>query len=104
MSRDGHRVIGRSLPRPDGPPKVTGLTRYAGDLLRPGLLHARLILSPHAHARIAGIDARAATALPGIVGVFTARDLPLVEQDASDRNRAPLAIDRALFNGHPVAA
>ncbi len=104
MRGDGYRVIGRSLPRADGPPKVTGLTRYAGDLLRPGLLHARLVLSPHAHARIAGVDARAATALPGVVGVFTARDLPLIQQDASDRNRAPLALDRVVFNGHPVAA
>ena len=37
-------------------------------------------------------------------GVFSARDLPLAEPDPSDRNRSPLAIDRVVFNGHPVVA
>jgi CO/xanthine dehydrogenase Mo-binding subunit len=104
MAVDGFRVIGRSVPRPDAPAKVAGLTRFAGDLQRPGLLHARLVLSPHAHARIVGIDTAAARALDGVVAVFTARDLPIPDPDAGDRNRAPLAIDRVLFNGHPVAA
>lgn len=97
-------VIGRSLPRVDGPQKVSGLTRYVADLQLPGMLHARLVLSPFAHARIRRIDASRAVALPGVVGVFTARDLPLARQDSTSRERAPLAIDRVLFNGHPVAA
>ena len=70
----------------------------------PGMLHARLVLSPHAHARILRIDAKDAAALPGVVGVFGGRDLPLASPDPSDRNRCPLALDRALFAGHPVAA
>ena len=97
-------AIGRALPRLDGAEKVSGLTRYAGDVRVPGMLHARLVLSPHAHARIVKIDGRAASALPGVVGVFSARDLPLAEPDPSDRNRSPLAIDRVVFNGHPVVA
>lgn len=97
-------AIGRSLPRIDGPQKVAGLTRFAGDVQLPGLLHARLVLSPHAHARIVRIDAEAARRLPGVVGVFGGRDLPLAVPDPSDRNRAPLAIDEVLFNGHPVVA
>ncbi len=96
--------IGRSLPRPDGGEKVTGLTRYAGDVRLPGMLHARLVLSPHAHARILRIDAKDAAALPGVVGVFGGRDLPIPSPDPADRNRCPLALDRALFTGHPVAA
>lgn len=97
-------VIGRSLPRLDGGEKVSGLTRYAADIRLPGMLHARLVLSPHAHARILGIDGKAAAALPGVVGVFGGRDLSLAKPDPTDRGRCPLAIDRAVFLGHPVAA
>lgn len=100
----GFSAIGRSIPRVDGREKATGVTRYAGDLRLPGLLHARLVLSPHAHARIVKIDTSAAAAQPGVVGVFTAYDLPLTKADAADRGRCPLALDRVVFVGHPVAA
>ena len=63
-----------------------------------------MVLSPHAHARIVKVDARAAEALPGVVGVFTGRDLPLTKPDPSDRNRCPLALEEVRFTGHPVAA
>jgi CO/xanthine dehydrogenase Mo-binding subunit len=96
--------IGRSLPRVEGGQKVAGLTRYASDVQLPGMLHARLVLSPHAHARIVAVDFKQAAALPGVVAVFGGRDLPLAELDPSDRNRCPLAVDRVLFAGHPVAA
>jgi CO/xanthine dehydrogenase Mo-binding subunit len=98
------RVIGQSLPRPDGGEKVAGLTRFAGDLRLPGMLHARLVLSPHAHARIVRIDGGRAARLPGVVAVLGGRDLPLAAPDPTDRTRGPLALDRALFQGHPVAA
>lgn len=97
-------AIGKSLPRLDGKEKVAGLTRYAGDVRLPGMLHARLVLSPYPHARIVRIDGKAAAALAGVVGVFGGRDLPLPHPDPSDRNRAPLALERALFTGHPVVA
>src|SRR3989441_1120553 len=96
-------AIGQPVPRVDGPPKVAGLTRYVADLRLPRMLHARLVLSPHAHARIVTIDARAARALPGVVAVLGGRDLKLADPDPSDRNRAPLALERAVFAGHPVA-
>lgn len=96
-------VLGRSLPRLDGLPKITGLCRYAEDLVRPGMLHARLVLSPHAHARLVHVDAREALALPGVVAVLTARDLPLAQPDATERTRAPLVRTRARFAGEPVA-
>jgi CO/xanthine dehydrogenase Mo-binding subunit len=98
-----YAVVGKSLPRVDGAEKVTGQARYAGDLRIPGLLHARLVLSPYASARIVGIDANAAEAMPGVVGVYTAADLPLVEPDSGSRKRDFLARDRALYHGHPVA-
>src|SRR5713101_5061994 len=97
-------TIGQSLPRVDGGEKAAGLTRFAADLVQPGMLHARLVLSHHAHARVVKVDARAARAVPGVVGVFTGRDLPLARQDPSDRNRCPLALDTVRFVGHPVVA
>src|SRR3989442_8828095 len=97
-------TIGQSLPRVDGGEKAAGLTRFAADLVQPGMLHARLVLSHHAHARVVKVDARAALAVPGVVGVFTGHDLPLPKQDPSDRNRCPLALDRVRFVGHPVVA
>lgn len=101
--RDGS-PIGRSIRRLDGGEKVTGITRFAGDLQLPRMAHARLVLSPHAHARIARIDGSRAAAMPGVLGVFGAADLGLAKPDPTARTKSPLAIDRALFVGHPVVA
>ncbi len=97
-------ALGRWVRRDDGGRKVTGRTVYTGDLTLPGLLHARLVLSPYPHARISGIDTAAARAVPGVVGVYRADDLPLVPADSPNRAREPLARDRVLFDGQPVAA
>lgn len=94
--------IGVARPRPDAPPKVRGATRYAADRHVRGLLHARLVLSPRAHARIAGIDAAAALEVPGVVAVLTAADLPIVAE-GTDRITVPLATSEAVFAGQPVA-
>lgn len=96
--------IGRSLRRVDGGEKVTGLTRFAADLVLPGMAHARLVLSPHAHARITRIDTKVAAAVPGVLGVFSAADLGLAKVDPTSRSKSPLAVERALFAGQPVVA
>ena len=96
-----YSFVGRRTPLREGPQKVTGAIRYLPDMRLPGMLHARLVPSLYAHARINGIDAQAARAVPGVVAVFTARDLPDIEP--SSRSRLLLARDRALFVGHPVA-
>jgi CO/xanthine dehydrogenase Mo-binding subunit len=96
--------IGRSIRRIDGGEKVTGLTRFAGDLQLSRMLHARLVLSPHAHARIVKIDGSEAAGRPGVLGVFAAADLGLAKTDPTARSKSPLALDRALFVGHPVVA
>jgi CO/xanthine dehydrogenase Mo-binding subunit len=96
------RVIGRPTRRLDGPEKLVAATHYAADLAMPGLLHARLVLSPHAHARILHIDAAAALRLPGVVAVLTATDLPIRRVDDL-RKSDPLARDLALWVGQPVA-
>lgn len=59
-------TIGRSLPRVDGPPKVTGAFEYASDLWAPGMLWGATVRSPHAHARIESIDLAPALAMPGV--------------------------------------
>jgi CO/xanthine dehydrogenase Mo-binding subunit len=96
-------LVGMSLPRQDGPDKVTGRTRYAGDQVLPGLLYARLVTSPYAHARILNIDTSAALSLPGIVAVFTANTLGMAQADPLSRAQSPLAQQEVLWCGHPVA-
>jgi CO/xanthine dehydrogenase Mo-binding subunit len=98
------RGVGLSIPRPDGPEKVTGQVQYVADLKPRGLLHARLLRSPHAHARILRIDVSRARALPGVRAVLTAADIPELQHRAKTRAHAVLAIDRVVFVGQPVAA
>lgn len=95
--------VGTSLPRLDGPDKVTGRARYAGDQVLPGMLYARLVLSPYAHARILSIDTTDALAVPGVVAIFTAETLGMSHSDPLSRSHSPLAQREALWCGHPVA-
>jgi len=96
--------VGISIPRPDGPEKVTGRVQYVADIQAKGLLHAKLLRSPHAHAKIVSIDTSAAKALPGVRAVITAKDIPHLKKKAPTRAHAVLAIDRVVFMGQPVAA
>src|SRR5918994_827676 len=98
------RGIGVRIPRPDASEKVSGRTQYVGDLKLPGMLEARLLRSPHAHARIKRIDTRKAKALPGVRAILTASDISELEPGAKTRGHAMLAIDRAVFAGQPIAA
>jgi CO/xanthine dehydrogenase Mo-binding subunit len=94
--------IGVARPRPDSEPKVRGRARFGADLQETGLLHGRLVLSYAAHARIVSIDRTEALAVPGVVAVLTAADLPIpVRGDA--RHFKPLAQEEVVFAGQPVA-
>nr|PZN28209.1 MAG: hypothetical protein DIU80_10975 [Chloroflexota bacterium] len=84
--------------------KITGRARYAADLNLPGMLHARLVLSPYAHAKITKIDTSAAAAMPGVVAVYTAEDLPTRDRAVNSRHSAVLAKEKALFRCQPVVA
>ena len=95
-------VIGVARPRVDARDKVTGATRYAADGYVHGLLHARLVLATEAHALVRGIDGEAALAVPGVVAVLTADDLPIVSP-GNDRTTEPLAREEVVFSGQPVA-
>ncbi len=96
-------AVGKPVRRQDGFDKLTGRTRYAGDIPAAGLLHARLVLSPYAHARIVNIDISAALEVPGVRFVYTSQTLGLVHYDSSSRAMSPLAQEEALWCGHPVA-
>jgi CO/xanthine dehydrogenase Mo-binding subunit len=95
-------MIGERAPRIDSEQKVRGGTRFAADLFEPGLLHARLVLSQHARARIGAIDAEAALELQGVVAVLTAEDLPIA-RPGDARAEHPLAAGEVVFAGQPVA-
>lgn len=98
------RGVGLAIPRADGAEKVTGHVQYVGDLKQRGMLEAKLLRSPHAHAKIVKIDTSKATALPGVRAVITAKDIPQLKKKAPTRAHAVLAIDRVVFVGQPVAA
>jgi CO/xanthine dehydrogenase Mo-binding subunit len=110
----GFAVVGTRPVRPDGFDKVTGRAAFGADLVMPGMLTGRIKRSPHAHARILGIDARKALALPGVKAVVTGADFPdlaseLVEGGEAASNMRDLAVnvmarDKALYEGHAVAA
>lgn len=110
----GYRVIGTRPVRHDGVDKVTGRAVYGADVQLAGLIHGRVLRSPHAHARIRSIDTSAAEKLPGVLAVATSKDLPDLKAKVADLGEGSvnlahlgancLAHDKALYKGHAVAA
>src|SRR5258707_8073550 len=98
-----HTTVGKRTRRQDGFDKVIGRTRFAGDISTAGLLHARLVLSPYAHARIVSIDTSAALEIPGVKAVYTSETLGMSNPESSSRSQSPLASKEALWCGQPVA-
>jgi CO/xanthine dehydrogenase Mo-binding subunit len=91
----------------DGPAKVTGAARYTFDIAIPGMLHAKVLRSPHPHARIVSIDASQAEALPGVVAVVTGADavkLPDPYYGVAIRDQPVIAIDKVRYVGDMVAS
>jgi len=99
------RVVGRAHRKVDAVGKVTGTLKYADDLTLPRMLYAKLLRSPHPHARIVSIETSRALALDGVKAVLTGKDTPIpfgilpVSQDEH-----ALCPDRVRFVGDPVAA
>lgn len=99
------KLVGTRPDRPDGLDKVTGRARYGADFSLPGMLHAAVVRSPHAHAKIVKIDASKALALDGVKAVVTRADLPTgLTGDEWDLQENTLAGEKALYDGHAVAA
>ena len=74
-----HKTIGKSLPRVDARGKVTGETPYSGDLSMKGMLHMKILFAGRPHARIKWIKTGKAQAAPGVVAVYTSKDVPVNE-------------------------
>ncbi len=100
------RVVGHSVRRLDVVEKVTGRARYVTDMELPGMLHAKLLRSPHAHARIRRVSVETARSQPGVRAVVTSRDFAWCDPyfGPALRDRPILAIDVARYEGEPVAA
>jgi xanthine dehydrogenase YagR molybdenum-binding subunit len=84
-------VVGQPAPRKDGYERVRGEARYTADIRLPGLLHAAVLRSPHAHARVKRIDLASALELPGVRAAIAAGEIPGLVEEAG-------------FAGAPVAA
>ena len=104
--------IGSSVKRKEDVPLLRGIGKYVGDIRRPGMVHAAVLRSSRAHARITAIDAAAALELPGVVGVLTAADMPGLKTipmrtgqiaGLERSQQTPIATDRVRYVGEPVA-
>src|ERR1700739_157148 len=106
------RRIGKDYPTSDLYAKVTGKAKYAEDYRADGMLFCKLALSPMPHARVRGIDARAALAMPGVKAILTADELPAPANSINDNGTVILANPRGyqaltnepLFQGQPILA
>ncbi|MBE2319479.1 xanthine dehydrogenase family protein molybdopterin-binding subunit [Solirubrobacter sp. CPCC 204708] len=99
------KVAGQSVPRVDGPAKVTGRARYALDLTVPGMTHGAVARSDRAHARILSVDTGEAEAVNGVLEVITGASLAPLDLRFGHvvRDHPALAVDRVLYHGEPVA-
>ena len=98
-------AVGRSIPKLENREKVLGRAEYIDDLYRPGMLHAAILGSPHAHAKILSYDVSEALAAPGVVAVLTGDDVPADgRMGAFIKDEHAIAKGKVLYLGEPVAA
>ena len=109
-----YKVVGTRPIRHDGIDKVIGAAKYGADIQLAGMLHGKVLRSPYAHARIRNIDTSKAEALPGVLGVVTSKDFPIIQDQIIDLAETQgnvrlmaehvMAHQKALYQGHAVAA
>ncbi|MSQ20042.1 MAG: xanthine dehydrogenase family protein molybdopterin-binding subunit [Betaproteobacteria bacterium] len=111
------RYFGAPITRNEDQKLLSGRALFIDDVELPGMLHAALVRSPHAHARIRGIDTSAAIQRDGVIAIYTARDLgdywqpgpllvpppPIKDSVFNERTQVPLAKDKVRHAGEPVA-
>src|SRR5262249_40824496 len=90
--------------RADGSDRPPGAARFGADMTAPGMLVGKILRSPHAHARITAIRTARAAALPGVKAIVTRDDFQPIEGDLRDVARNVMAREKALYDGHAVAA
>ena len=101
---DKFKYIGTRPNRPDDLDKVTGRAKYGADFNAPNMLHAAVLRSPHAHARITKIDTSKAEALSGVKAIVTRADFPTgLKGENFYLQENTIAGDRVLYDGHAVA-
>ena len=109
------KYIGKRTRKVDALERVTGKAAFGADLHLPGMLHGKVLRSPHPHARIKSIDTTKALALDGVKAVMTADDLPPLDRVTGtaggellisllDLRKMTIAHDKALYDGHAIAA
>ena len=107
---EGFKAVGISGPRSDIHGHVTGRTQYYADRTFPGMLHLKMVRSPHHHARILSVDTSEAEKAPGVVRVLTHKDVPknvytilcLIQVEPDDE--PCLAVDKVRYKGEQVVA
>ena len=109
LSNTEYKVVGTRPIRHDGTDKVTGRARYGADFDEAGMLHGKVLRSPHAHARMKSIDASKALEYPGVKAVITGQDMPVAQMENPSRyaqfaSDNIMAREKVLYKGHPVAA
>lgn len=98
-------IVGRDRPRLDSTAKVTGRALYTVDIQKPGMLHAKVLRSPHAHARILSVDASAARSLAGVTAVVTREEIRGLHSYGTYVKDQPIvATDAVRYVGDVVAA
>ncbi|TIS71058.1 MAG: xanthine dehydrogenase family protein molybdopterin-binding subunit, partial [Mesorhizobium sp.] len=108
--KDDLHEIGQPRPRSDSPSHVTGKTAYFADRNFPGMLHLKMVRSPHHHARIRSIDTSEAEKHPGVVKVLTAKDVPhnvytiLILIQIGPEDETVLADGKVRWKGEAVVA
>ena len=100
------KIVGSSPVKHDGLDKVTGRAKFGADMFLPGMLVGKILRSPHPHAIIKSIDISAAEKLPGVKAVICRADFPEIKAGTADGDmtRNAMAREKALYDGHPVAA
>ena len=111
MSNNGRKIksdlklIGTPMRKVEGLDKSTGRALYTDDLVFPGMLHGKILRSPHPHARIVSIDTSSAEVLDGVHGVVTGQDMPTTYGIIPwTPDEYPLCVDRVRYVGDGVAA
>jgi 4-hydroxybenzoyl-CoA reductase subunit alpha len=104
-TKSDKRLIGTPMRKVEGLAKATGRAVYTDDVILPGMLHGKILRSPHPHARLISIDTSAAEALPGVHAVITGRDMPTTYGIIPwTTDEYPLCVDRVRYIGDGVAA
>jgi len=100
---DKYLVVGHPVPQVDARERVSGAAEFVSDIRLPGMLHGRILRSPHPHARLLRIDTSRARRFPGVKAVVTAEDTPKIPFGPRTDDWMIMAVDKVRFVGDEVA-